>query len=146
LKNFDSAAASYIHAASLKEENPVLYLNAGVSYARMDSLESALDAFHRSNLESHTERLAMLYSQIAGIYYKQKRFRQAERAYVKGLQFDPGNLRDVFFLARSQDETRNFRGAAASFRRFLKLAGGDPAHGDIVPYARKRLRELTAGK
>jgi tetratricopeptide (TPR) repeat protein len=85
LKNFDSAAAFYIHAASLEEENPVLYLNAGVSYARIDSLESALDAFHRSYLASHTERLGMLYSQIAGVYYRQKRFRQAEKSYVKGL-------------------------------------------------------------
>jgi len=146
LKNFDSAAAFYIHAASLEEENPVLYLNAGVSYARIDSLESALDAFHRSYLASHTERLGMLYSQIAGVYYRQKRFRQAEKSYVKGLQYDPGNLRDVFFLAHSQEETRNFRGAAASYRRFLKLAGTDAAHGDLVPYARKRLRELSVGK
>jgi tetratricopeptide (TPR) repeat protein len=146
LKNFDSAAASYVHAASLEEENSVLYLNAGVSYARMDSLDVALDAFHRSYLASHTERLGMLCSQIAGVYYKQKRFRQAERSYVKGLQYDPGNTRDVFFLAHSQEEMRNFRGAAASYRRFLKLAGGDAAHGDLVPYARKRLRELSAGK
>ena len=146
LKEFDSAAASYIRAASIEEENPVLYLNAGLAYASMDSLESALDVFHRSYAASHTERLGLLYSQIAGVYYKQKRFRRAEGAYQKALQFDPGNRRAVFFLAHSQDELRNFRAAAGSYKRFLRLAGRDPSHADLVPYARKRLRELTAGK
>lgn len=146
LKNFDSAAASYLRAASLEEDNPVLYLNAGLAYASMDSLERALDAFNRSYVSSHTERLGLLYSQIAGVYYKQKRFRQAEGGYRKALQYDPGNRRAVFFLAHSQDELRNFQGAAASYRRFLKVAEGDPVNADIVPYARKRLRELAAGK
>ena len=146
MKNFDSAAASYLRAASLEEEGPVLYLNAGLSYANMDSLGRALDAFRRSYVASHTERLGLLYSQIAGVYYKQKRFREAEGSYLKALRYDPGNKRAVFFLAHSQDEMRNFRGAAASYRRFLGLAGADPAQGDIVPYARRRLRELSAGK
>jgi tetratricopeptide (TPR) repeat protein len=146
LKNFDSAAVSYSRAASLEEDNPVLFLNAGLAYASLDSLESALDAFHRSYVASHTERLGLLYSQIAGVYYKQKRFRRAEGSYLKALQYDPGNKRSVFFLAHSQDELRNFRGAAASYSRFLKLAGGEAAYADLVPYARKRLRELAAGK
>ena len=146
LKDFDSAAVSYAHAAVLEEENPVLSLNAGVSYARMDSLERALDAFHRSYVASHTERLGLLYTQIAGVYYKQKRFHQAGSAYEKAFQYDPGNTRDIFFLARSREELHDFRGAAASYRRFLKRAGADAAYGDIVPYARKRLRELSVGK
>jgi tetratricopeptide (TPR) repeat protein len=146
LKNFDSAAASYIRAASMEEENAVLYLNAGLAYASMDSLERALEAFHRSYAGAHTERLGMLYSQIAGVYYKQKRFPKAERAYMKALQYDPGNARAVFFLAHSQEETRNFPGAASSYRRFLNLAAGDTAQATLVAYARKRLRELTSGK
>jgi tetratricopeptide (TPR) repeat protein len=146
LKNFDSAAVSYAHAALLEEENPVLSLNAGVSYARMDSLERALVAFHRSYVASHTERLGLLYTQIAGVYYKQKRFHQAGGAYEKALQYDPGNTRDIFFLAHSREELGDFRGAAASYRRFLKRAGAGAAYGDIVPYARKRLRQLSAGK
>jgi tetratricopeptide (TPR) repeat protein len=146
LKEFDSAAASYIRAATLEEENPVLYLNAGLAYASMDSLEGALDAFHRSYAASHTERLGLLYNQIGGVYYKQKRFRRAEGAYQKALQFDPGNSRAVFFLAHSQDELRNFLGAAESYRRFLRLAGRDASDADLVRYARKRLRQLGAGK
>lgn len=146
LKQFDSAAASYSRAALLEEENPVLSLNAGVSYARMDSLGRALEAFHRSYAASHTERLGLLYTQMAGVYYKQKRFRQAEGAYLKALQYDPGNIRDIFFLAHSQEELHDFRGAAASYSRFLMRAGADAAYGDIVPYARKRLRQLPAGK
>ena len=146
LKKYDSASVSYIHAALLEEENSVLYLNAGISYVRMDSLERALDAFHRSYMASHTERLGLLESQIAGVYYQQKRFRQAARSYLKALRYDPGNMRDVFFLAHSQEEIRDFQGAAASYRRFLKLAAGDATHGDLVPYAKKRLRELSAGK
>jgi cytochrome c-type biogenesis protein CcmH/NrfG len=83
---------------------------------------------------------------MAGVYYKQKRFRQAEGAYLKALQYDPGNIRDIFFLAHSQEELHDFRGAAASYSRFLMRAGADAAYGDIVPYARKRLRQLPAGK
>lgn len=146
LKIFDSAAVSYLRAASLEEESPVLFLNAGLAYASMDSLEKALDVFHRSYVASHTERLGFLYSQIAGVNYKQKRFRQAEKSYVKALQYDPGNKRAVFFLARSQEETRNFRGAAATYARFLALARRDTAQSDLVPYARKRLRELSPRK
>jgi tetratricopeptide (TPR) repeat protein len=88
----------------------------------------------------------LLYTQIAGIHYKQKRFRQARGSYLKALQYDPGNTRDIFFLAHSQEELRDFRGAAASYGRFLKRAGGEAAYGDIIPYARKRLRELSTGK
>ena len=146
LKMFDSAAASYIRAAALEEENAVLYLNAGLAYASMDSLERALFAFHRSYVASRIERLGFLYGQIGGVKYRQKRFREAEKSYLKALQYDPGNKRAVFFLARSQEETGNFQGAEASYRRFLQIAVGDPAQSDIVPYARKRLRELSAGK
>jgi tetratricopeptide (TPR) repeat protein len=146
LKDFDSAAVSYTRAALLEEDNPVLSLNAGVSYARMDSLERALEAFHRSYSASHTERLGLLYTQMAGVYYRQKRFRQAEGAYLKALQYDPGNARDIFFLAHSQEELHDFRGAASSYSRFLTHAGSDAAYGDILPYARKRLSQLRAGK
>jgi tetratricopeptide (TPR) repeat protein len=146
LKSFDSAAVYYMRAASIDEENPVLFLNAGFSYARMDSLVRALDAFQRSFAASHTERLGLLYSQIGGIYYKEKRFRKAEQSYQKALAYDPGNIRAVFFLAHSQDEMRDFKAAAASYSRFLKKAGRDPDQSDIVPYARKRLRELSPGK
>jgi tetratricopeptide (TPR) repeat protein len=146
LNSYDSAAVFYTHAAILEDENPVLYLNAGLSFAKMDSLEKALDAFHRSYVAHHTERLGLLYGQIAGIYYKQKRYRKAEGAYLKTLQYDPGNKRAVFFLAHSQEELRNFPGAAVSYRRFLSLAGRDSTQSDLVPYARKRLRELPAAR
>ncbi|HTY57476.1 MAG TPA: tetratricopeptide repeat protein [Bacteroidota bacterium] len=146
LQSFDSAAAFYMRAASLDEENPVLFLNAGFAYARMDSLEAALDAFHRSYAASHTEKLGLLFSQIGGIYYKQKRFERARQSYLKAIEFDPGNVRAFFFLAYSQDEVRDFKGAASSYARFLKKGGGDPEQSDLVPYARKRLRELSLRK
>ncbi len=146
LKKYDSAAAFYLRAAFLEEENPVLFLNAGFSFARMDSLEKALGAFRMSYTAHHIERLGLLYSQMAGIYYTQKRYRRAAGGYLKALQYDPGNTRCVFFLARSQDEMRDSRAAAASYGRFLKRAGNDPGESDIVPYARKRLKELNPGR
>jgi tetratricopeptide (TPR) repeat protein len=145
-KEFDSAAVSYLRAASLEEDNPILYLNAGLAYARMDSLDPALGAFHSSYRASHTERLGFLYSQIAGAYYKQKRFRPAEQAYANALVYDPLNKRAIFFLAHSLDEIREPGRAAAAYGRFLKAARGDPSQADIVPYAKKRLRELSGGR
>jgi hypothetical protein len=56
------------------------------------------------------------------------------------------SARDIFFLAHSQEELHDFRGAAASYSRFLTHAGSDAVYGDIVPYARKRLSQLRAGK
>jgi tetratricopeptide (TPR) repeat protein len=146
LKVFDSAAISYIRAADLEEENPVLYLNAGLSYASIDSLAQALAAFHRSYESSHIERLGMLYSQMAGIYYKQKKFRPAERAYLKALEFEPGNKQAVFFLAHAREELRDYRGAASSYARFIKVAAREPAQANLVAYARKRLRALSGSK
>ena len=143
LDRFDSAALFYLRAAALEDEAPVLYLNAGLAYARMDSMAKALAAFDRSYRASHVERLGFLYGQIAGIYYKQKRFRQAGDSYRKSLQFDPLNKRAWFFLARCQDDMQNYGGAASSYRRFLSLARGDPAQEDLVPYARKRLKALS---
>ncbi len=145
LKLYDSAAVAYIRAAALEEENPVLYLNAGLAYARVDSLGKALDAFRRSALASHTERLGLLYSQIAGVYYKQKRYRQAERSYVTALQYDPGNSQAVFFLAHAREELRDFKGAATAYRRYLALAHGNgPDEARLAAFARKRLAVLSS--
>jgi len=145
-KEFDSAAVSYLRAASIEEDNPVLYLNAGLAYARMDSLDPALGAFHSSFRASHTERLGFLYNQIAGVYYKQKRFRAAGQAYTRAIGYDPLNKRAIFFLAHSLDEIREPVRAAAAYGRFLKAAAGDPSQDDIIPYAKKRLRELSGRK
>lgn len=146
LKIFDSAAASYIRAAELEEENPVLYLNAGLAYASMDSLARALGAFQQSYASSHTERLGLLFSQMGGVYYKQKKYRPSERAYLKALEFDPVNRQAVFFLAHAREELRDYRGAASSYARFIKLASREPTQAELVAYARKRLRELSKGK
>ena len=143
LNKFDSAALFYLRAASLEEEGPVLYLNAGLAYARMDSMAKALEAFDLSYRASHVERLGFLYGQIAGVYYKQKRYRRAGDSYQKALRYDPGNKRAWFFLAHCREEMHDYRGAASSYRRFLDLARGDPAQDDLTPYARKRLKELS---
>jgi tetratricopeptide (TPR) repeat protein len=147
LKSYDSAAVAYLHAAGLEEENPVLYLNAGLAYASADSPEQALDAFHRSALASHTERLGLLYGQIAGVYYKEKRFRRAARAYVTALRYDPGNSQAVFFLAHAREELKDSKGAAEAYRRFLALPhGNDPERVHLVSFARKRLTVLSPRK
>ncbi len=143
LNRFDSAAVAYTRAAVLEGENPILYLNAGLSYARLDSLDKALQAFHGSLVATHLERLGFLYSQMGGVYYTHKQFTRAVRAYRNALQYDPGNKRVVFFLARSNDESKDFKGAAASYGRFLKLAANDTTASDLVRYARKRYRTLT---
>ena len=65
---------------------------------------------------------------------------------LKALEFDPGNKQAVFFLAHAREELRDYRGAASSYARFLKLAGRDPAQAKLAAYARKRLRALSGSK
>ncbi|HUI11397.1 MAG TPA: tetratricopeptide repeat protein [Bacteroidota bacterium] len=122
------------------------FLNAGLAYARLDSARSAIAAFRRAYTEYHVERIGFLYSQIAGVQYKMKDFRRAEESYTKALRYDPGNTRDLFFLAHAREEIRKFGPAADAYRQFLKRAGGEPSMKDLAAFARKRLRELHAGK
>ena len=145
-KQFDSAAAAYLRAGALDSENPVPFLNAGLAYARMDSSVQALAAFRRAYAEYHIERVGFLYAQIAGVQYKRKDYRHAEQSYAKSLGYDPANVRALFFLAHARDELRKYRLAAETYRQFLKKASGEQSMEDIVGYARKRVRELPAGK
>ena len=145
-KEYDSAAAAYLRAGVLDPENPVPFLNAGLAYASMDSARPAISAFRRAYASCRIERIGFIYAQIAGVQYKQKWYRHAEESYMKSLRYDPGNARALFFLAHAREELRKLGPAAEAYRQFLRKAAGDRSMRDLVKYARKRLRELPAGR
>ena len=145
-KVYDSAAAAYLRAGMLDPENPVPFLNAGLAYASMDSARQAIAAFRRAYAGYHIERIGFLFAQIAGVQYKMNDYRHAEVSYVKSLRYDPANARALFFLAHAREELRKLGPAAAAYRQFVKQAAGDRSMGEMVKYARKRLRELPAGQ
>jgi tetratricopeptide (TPR) repeat protein len=138
----DSSAIAYRRAAELDPENPVLHLNEGLALSRLDSVTQAESAFKRAIRHYEPESIGRAYMHLGALYYNAERYSDARRAYDLAVKFEPENSEAHFFLALSHERRKNYSAAVLGYRRFLRLAGNDPAQKKRAEMARDRLRAL----
>ena len=142
-RSFDSSAAAYRQAVSLDAGNPVLLLNLGLSFARMDSTGPAIDAFTRSAAAHQVEKAAVAYIQLATVYYNARRYRKARTAYARALMLDPSNLEALFFIGFTLEQLGARDAARTAFTKYLQAAENEPSLEKRIAMVKERLQKLT---
>ncbi len=142
LRRFDSSATAYANAVQLDDENPVLYLNLGLAFARMGALDSAEQAFKKAIAAHDPAQIARVYNQLGALYSMRERFRSARTAYMKALQYEPGNLEALFYYAVTLDRLKEYVGARSAYNKYIARADRDPAQDEKVKLAKQRVEKL----
>lgn len=143
VQQFDSCVIAYQRAATINNENPLLFLNIAMAWQKLDSTQRAAEAFRTSIATYHPEAIASVYRQLGALYYNGKHYRDARNSYRKALEWNGKDMEAMFYLAVCQDKLRNAKAAAEGYRGFLKVSKGSGNLKEQMTWANRRLRELT---
>jgi tetratricopeptide (TPR) repeat protein len=142
LKAYDASAVAYREAIGLDKGNPILYLNLGLACSRAGDAKGAEAAFKQSIVAYDLPQIARVYDVLGALYFTQKQYRNAGKAYQSALWLDPGDLEALFYHAVTLDQLKHYAPAKGAYRRFLALAPQNSAQEERRGLAKKRIQLL----
>jgi len=84
-----------------------------------------------------------VYNQLGALFFLQRKYPGALKAYGSALRYDPSNLEARFYSAVTLDQMKRYGEASASYRRYLKLAGQEESQKERIRTAEKRVQEIA---
>lgn len=140
---FNSSLAAYKYAAVMDPENPASYLNLGLVYEKLDSLEAAKNAYERSLQFYPYSKIIFATEQLEAINYRLKNFEQTQVLCEQALTLAPNSIESLFYLACSLDALGKSNKAVEIYKKAAALLENDEKYKTELEHVNKRIEEIA---
>ncbi len=116
----------------LRPDDPDAYYNLGLACESIEQLEKAAQAYRRF-VEINPGPVWTGYNQLGSVYVKLRQYDKAIGAFEKVIENDSGNLKAVYNLAHSYDQSGRYADAAPLYKKLITLNPKDaPAYNNLL--------------
>ncbi len=122
MDKYDSSAFAYKRAITIDAENSIWHLNLALALQKLDSIESAANAYRQAILTYHPDAIADIYVKLGNLLFLSKKYHEAIEAYQSALRFDPANRDAQFYIGSACDDLSDIPEAIRNYTKYLKLA------------------------
>ena len=120
----DLAEAHCRRAIELQPLMPHAWMTLGTLYTQLGKNDQALDELGKAL--ARDPRNGQIYSRIAFVYQRQKRFAEAEETYRKAISLEPNSWSNHSYYGAFLSSQDRYADAEVAFRRALDLAPDNP--------------------
>ena len=140
----DSSLAAYKYAAVLNPEDPASYLNLGLVYEKMDSLELAKSAYETALQYYPYSKIVFTAEQLEAINYRLKNFEQTQLLCEQVLTLAPKSMISLFYSACSLDALAKTDKAMQAYKQAAAVLEKDENYKKELEHVNKRIEEIKA--
>jgi len=132
LNQYQEAISPLSQCTQLNPDFPDAYYNLGLAYELLQQLEKAAQAYLRF-VEINPGPVWTGYNQLGTIYVKLGQFDKAIGAFEKVIENDSNNLKAIYNLAHSYDQSGHYTDAAPLYKKLITLNPKDaPAYNNLL--------------
>jgi tetratricopeptide (TPR) repeat protein len=139
--NYPAAKEVYSTALEMGAKDPMLYVRLGKCSIEAQEYDRAILLLENASTQLEEkgtkEQLCPLYNNLGWLYTEKKKFKEAERAYLKAIKLNPNYANAYYNLGLLYDRhLKDELGAIECFERYVELKGEETA------FVQKRLAEI----
>ncbi len=139
--NYPAAKEVYSSALELGVRDPLVYMRLGKCCIEANENDKAIpfleEAVTQLEEKGDKEQLCPLYNNLGWLYIEKKKFKEAEKTYLKAIKLNPDYANAYYNLGLLYDlHLKDELGAIECFEKYIELKG------ERAAYVQKRLAEI----